>query len=65
MGENIVVKWENIVSSLDSCERPEDLAHILLFPASSFRAESRDLLMDSFCEGMNNRFALEPCKCVR
>jgi len=64
MGENIVVKWENIVSSLDSCERPEDLAHILLFPAFSLRAKYRDLLVDSFCKRMKNRLALELCKCV-
>lgn len=50
-GENIVVKWENIVSSLDFCERPEDSARILLFPASSSCARSRDLSMEFFCEG--------------
>jgi len=64
MGANIVVKWENIVSSLDSCERPEDLVHILLFPAFSYRAESLDLLAEFFCKRAKNRFALKLCKCV-
>lgn len=33
--KNIVEEWENIVSSLDFCEMPEDSGHIRLFLASS------------------------------
>lgn len=50
MEENIVIEWENIVSSLDFCEKPEDLARILLFPAFSLCARFRDLLVEFFCE---------------
>lgn len=52
MEENIVIKWENIVSSLDFCEKPEDLEHILLFPAFSLCVRFQDLLVVFSCERM-------------
>lgn len=56
MEENTVVEWVNIVFSLDFCEKPEDLAHILLFPASSLYAKFRDLLVVFSCERIQVQF---------
>lgn len=46
----IVEEWENIVSSLDFCERPEDLVHTLLFLASSLYVRSLDQLVGFSCK---------------
>lgn len=61
MEENIVIKWENIVSSLDFCEKPEDLVRILLFPAFSLCARFRDLLMEFSCERMIINLLVSRC----